>query len=60
MMSGFGTMEMGGGSNDIGRLFGTITPVVAPELMLTAIFYGILVSVVFDYILLGGHPSSIS
>ena len=47
MMSGFGGVGMGGGINGIGSMFGAITPIVTPELMLTAMFYGVLVSVVF-------------
>ena len=47
MMSGFGGVGMGGGINGIGSMFGAITHIVTPELMLTAMFYGVLVSVVF-------------
>jgi putative ABC transport system permease protein len=47
MMNGFEGVGMGGGTNGIGSMFGNITPVVSPELMLTAMFYGVLVSVVF-------------
>jgi putative ABC transport system permease protein len=46
MMSGFGAMGQGG-PGSVGSMFGTITPVVTPELMLMAMFYGVLVSVVF-------------
>ncbi|MGD9397963.1 MAG: ABC transporter permease [Candidatus Thorarchaeota archaeon] len=49
MFGGF--LGMGGGmtgqSNGIGDIFSSITPVVTPELMFWAIFYGVVVSVIF-------------
>jgi putative ABC transport system permease protein len=46
MGGGFGVMSPGG-NGGVGSMFGTITPVITPELMIMAMFYGVLVSVVF-------------
>ncbi|MGD9381032.1 MAG: ABC transporter permease [Candidatus Thorarchaeota archaeon] len=46
MGGGFGAMGPGG-NGGVGSMFGTITPVITPELMIMAMFYGVLVSVVF-------------
>jgi ABC-type antimicrobial peptide transport system permease subunit len=40
-------MAMGGASGGFGALASTITPVITPELMFWAIFYGVVVSVIF-------------
>jgi putative ABC transport system permease protein len=48
MFGGFSMGGMGGGpSNNLGSVFSSITPVVTPELMFWAIFYGVVVSVIF-------------
>ena len=48
MFGGFTMGGMGGRqTNNFGSLFSSITPVVTPELMFWAIFYGVVVSVIF-------------
>jgi putative ABC transport system permease protein len=48
MFGGFNMGSMGGGtSNNMISMFSSITPVVTPELMFWAIFYGVAVSVIF-------------
>ena len=47
MSSGFGMTGSSGFGGSTGNFFGSITPVLTPELMFWAMFYGVVVSVVF-------------
>jgi putative ABC transport system permease protein len=48
MLGGFSMGNMGGGSsNNLGSMFSSITPIITPELIFWAMFYGVLVSVIF-------------